>query len=70
MLGLSSPAQKFLITLNMDLCWELRCAVFFWGHDTSSVVEQVNTNFPRIRSRRQQKFASEIRSNIIVLVIY
>jgi hypothetical protein len=25
----------------MDLCWELRNAVFFWGHDAISVVEQV-----------------------------
>ena len=42
---LSSAAQKFLITLNMDLCWELRCAVFFWGHDTTTVVGQVGKGF-------------------------
>jgi len=37
---LSSTCQKHLIIENMGVCWELRNSAFFWGHSSTTIIQQ------------------------------
>ena len=45
---LSTSAQRTLVAENMGICWELRNAAFFWGHNALNLIEQVNQVFFRL----------------------